>query len=99
MVTGSGLWKSFQIDIEGGEWSSGGFSDWLSSGVLHKVDQMALELHVRQNHQFKTLLGILQQLYKIGFRVISQEVNMVVGPDRNSGYYHLMEVVFMKADG
>ena len=60
---------------------------------------MALELHVRHNHQFKTLLGILQQLYRMGFRVISQEVNMVVGPDPKTGYYHLMEVVFMKADG
>ena len=46
MVTGSGLWKSFQIDIEGGEWSSGGFSDWLSSGVLHNVDQMALAIGI-----------------------------------------------------
>jgi len=51
---------------------------------------------VRSGHQFKTLLGVLQQLYRLGFRVISQEVNMVVGPDSNTGYYQLVEVVFMK---
>ena len=54
-----------------------------------------MELHVRDNSQFSTLLGILQHLYRLGFRVISQEVNMVVGPD-SKGYYKLMEVVFMK---
>ena len=28
-----------------------------------------------------------------------QEVNMVVGPDSNTGYYHLVEIVFMKTSG
>ena len=87
-----------QADIEGAEWSTGGFSDWFATGVLTNVNQLAMELHVRQNSQFSTLLGILQQLYNLGFRVISQEVNMVVGPD-GKGYYNLMEVVFMKTTG
>ena len=54
-----------------------------------------MEFHLRPNSQFPTLLGILQQLYRLGFRLISQEVNMVVGPD-SQGFYNLMEVVFMK---
>ena len=65
---------------------------------MRNVNQLALELHVRENSQFSSLLGILQKLYRLGFRVISQEVNMVVGPD-SKGYYKLMEVVFMKTSG
>ena len=47
------------------------------------------------DRQYLDLLRILQDLYKLGFRVISQEVNMVMGPD-NKGFYNLLEVVFMK---
>ena len=41
------------------------------------------------------MLRILQDLYRLHYRVISHEVNMVVGPD-SQGYYNLVEVVFSK---
>ena len=47
------------------------------------------------DRQYITLLRILQDLYKLGFRVISQEVNMVKGADKK-GFYNFLEVVFMK---
>ena len=43
------------------------------------------------------MLEILQQLYKLNFRVISHEVNMVMGPAKHN-LYNLVEVVFMKDD-
>ena len=46
--------------------------------------------------QYLKLLKILQDLYKLRFRVISHEVNMVVGPRSDDGFYTLIEVVFMK---
>ena len=45
--------------------------------------------------QYNELLQLVQELYKLGFRVISHEANMVVGP-RKDGYYNNIEVVFMK---
>ena len=57
-----------------------------------------MEFHVRPDSQFSSLLVILQQLYRLDFRLISQEVNMVVGPD-SQGYYNLVEVLFMKTSG
>ena len=41
-------------------------------------------------------LDILQILYKLGFRVISHEVNLIVGPNNSDNYYHYIEVVLMK---
>ena len=35
-----------QIDIEEYEFSEGGFQDWIKSGALVNVNQIALELHV-----------------------------------------------------
>jgi len=85
-----------KIDIEGHELS--GFPNWLSTGALNNVHQIALELHLTSLHspvKFKGMLEILQQLYKMNFRVISHEVNMVVGPGAHN-LYNLVEVVFMK---
>ena len=45
--------------------------------------------------QYLKLLKILQDLYKLRFRVISHEVNMVAGPG-SDGFYKMVEVVFMK---
>ena len=45
--------------------------------------------------RFLWLLGLLQDLYKLNFRVISQEVNMIQGPGKD-GLYNFVEVVFMK---
>ena len=39
-------YKKFQIDIEEYEFSEGGFEDWIKSGALVNVNQIALELHV-----------------------------------------------------
>ena len=36
--------------------------------------------------QYIDLLRILQDLHRLGFRVISQEVNMVIGADENGIY-------------
>ena len=95
------LWLTLcdeQADIEGAEWGRGGFSDWFNTGALTNVNQLAMEFHVRPDSQFSSLLVILQQLYRLDFRLISQEVNMVVGPD-SQGYYNLVEVFFMKTSG
>ena len=49
------------------------------------------------DRQYIDLLRILQDLHRLGFRVISQEVNMVMGADKN-GFYNYLEIVFMKED-
>ena len=43
----------FQIDIEGTEFTDGGFKDWIQSGALENVNQIALELHVVQDKSNK----------------------------------------------
>ena len=60
------------MDVEGAEWGTGGLSDWMESKVLDNVNQLALELHTNPESDFIRLVGILQQLYKLGFRLISQ---------------------------
>ena len=55
-----------------------------------------MDIHYFSNsRQYINLLRILQDLYSLGFRVISQEVNMVAGSDKN-GIYNFLEIVFMK---
>ena len=44
-ATKSTIYK-FQIDVEGSEFSQGGFQEWISSGALTFVNQIALELHI-----------------------------------------------------
>jgi len=89
-----------KIDIEAAEFSEGGFSNWINSGALNNVRQIALELHIYQNEknqkQYNELLDLLKVLYNLGYVVISQEVNMVFGPRDPDGLYNLLEVVFMK---
>jgi len=89
-----------KIDVEGTEFTDGGFKDWIQSGALKNVNQIALELHVVQKkaneRQYIELLEILKDLYKLGFVLISHEVNMVWGPRDPDGLYDLVEVVFMK---
>ena len=38
-----------QIDIEGYEFREGGFQDWISTGALEIVSQIALELHINDS--------------------------------------------------
>jgi len=88
-----------KIDIEGHELT--GLPDWVDSGILKNVNQLALELHLRRMHEgpkFIWLLHILKSLYQLNFRIISQEVNMVAGPG-SDGFYSFVEVVFMKDIG
>ena len=56
---------------------------------------LTLSFSLSDDRQYINLLRILQDLYRLGFRVISQEVNMVVGADKN-GIYNFLEIVFMK---
>ena len=44
---------------------------------------------------FLWLLQVIQDLYMMNYRLISQEVNMVYGP-RVDDMYNFVEVVFMK---
>merc|ERR1712106_400828 len=86
-----------KVDIEGHELGPGGLQHWIQTGALHQVNQLALELHlpVLDGDNYVPLLQILQSLYKLNFRVISHEVNMVMGPGKDS-FYNFVEVVFMK---
>jgi len=89
-----------KIDIEEYEFSEGGLTDWITSGSLKNVGQIAIELHV-ENHeqnerQYIILLQHLQDLYNLGFRVISHEPNMVKGPGTD-GIYNFVEIVLFKA--
>ena len=45
------LFLAFQIDIEEAEFSEGGFTNWINSGALDNVRQIALELHIYQNEE------------------------------------------------
>ena len=75
-----------KVDIEEAEFKRGGLEDWISSGALDNVDQLAMELHcskssneAQNKEDFIYYLSLIQKLYKMGFRLISQEVNMIVG--------------------
>lgn len=89
-----------KIDIEEYEFSEGGFRDWINSGALNYVRQIAIELHVEHREenskQYNEILQHLQDLYKLGFRVISHEVNMVKGPGMD-GIYNFVEIVLLKS--
>jgi len=100
LMVGNGDEKSrifyLKVDIEGYELDA--LPEWIESGALEKVDQMALELHLRRIHsqkKFQWLLKLLQQLYSMGFRLVSHEVNSAMGK-ADQGYYSFLEVVFMK---
>jgi len=87
-----------KIDIESHELEC--FVDWLASGALDNVKQIALELHLTKLHtgpKFKGLVTVLQDLYRLNFRLISYQVNLVARKVMDN-YYTLMEVVFMKDD-
>ena len=46
--------------------------------------------------QYNEILQHLQDLYRLGFRVISHEVNMVKGPGMD-GIYNFVEIVLLKS--
>jgi len=85
-----------KVDIEGHELDA--LPEWIESGALEKVDQLAMEFHLGRIHwekRFKWMLKLLQQLYTMGFRLISHEVNSAVGIAYDD-YYSFFEVVLMK---
>jgi hypothetical protein len=85
-----------KVDIEGAELAA--LPEWLESGVLEHVEQLAMELHlppVHQEQRFPWLLELLQRLYKAGFRLVSHEVNMTV-KNISLGYHNYLEVVLMR---
>jgi len=87
-----------KIDIEEAELSAGGLQEWISSGVMENVNQLGIELHLQSLHngpRFKWLLKLMQDLYRLNFRLISYQPNLVVGPATDT-YYNYMEVVLMK---
>eukprot|EP00092_Neocalanus_flemingeri_P017923 GFUD01019393.1.p1 GENE.GFUD01019393.1~~GFUD01019393.1.p1 ORF type:complete len:325 (+),score=54.21 GFUD01019393.1:61-1035(+) len=87
-----------KIDIEEAELT--GLPDWLKTGALDNVNQLAMEIHLYSLHNgpnFIWLLEILQQLYKLEFRLISCEVNKGMGKGADN-FYNFQEVVFMKDD-
>ena len=83
------------MDVEGAELD--GLPEWLSSGALDHVEQLAMEIHTHEipPERFKGLLETLRGLYEKGFRVVSYEINAIMGKYRKD-YYSLFEVVFMK---
>ena len=86
-----------KVDIEGEELYS--LPEWIVSGALDNVEQIALELHLPIIHDmkwFKWLLDLLKQLYHLNYRLISHEINMTLGKPANGGYYSFMEIVLMK---
>lgn len=87
-----------KVDIEGAELAA--LPQWIESGALDKVEQVAMELHLPPIHQqkrFQWLLKVLQQLYKLGFRLISHEVNMTVkNQSATKGYHAYLETVLMR---
>ena len=57
--------------------------------------QKKADSYLQYFRQYTELLQTVQELYRLGFRVISHEPNMVVGPG-SDGLYHFVEVVFMR---
>jgi len=83
-----------KIDIECHEMT--GLPDWISTGALNKVHQIAMELHMHCVKGYVPFMGILRDLYRLNFRLISQSVNKVWGAQ--DGWYRGIEVVFLKDD-
>ena len=86
------------------EWLSSGVLKYVNQlGIelhltsLHSGPRYYANTHcyVRFNLRFKWMLHIIQEMYKLNFRLISSQPNLFVGPGQDS-YYSLIEVVFMK---
>jgi hypothetical protein len=98
------------VDVEGAELAV--LPEWLDSGALARVEQLAMEFHLVRIHRkvsprwqeepslqarFVWLLSLLQRLFQLGFRVISHEVNMAMAKKvRESGYTPYLETVLMR---
>jgi len=79
-----------KIDVEGEE--AAALPKWISSGALKNVEQFGMEIH---GWSGKVILKSVQDLYNMGFRLVSYEANLPMGKGRN-GIYRVFEIVFMK---
>eukprot|EP00094_Tigriopus_californicus_P007347 TCALIF_07071-PA protein Name:"Protein of unknown function" AED:0.08 eAED:0.08 QI:28/0.66/1/1/0.66/0.75/4/24/242 len=83
-----------KADIEGSELNA--LPVWIKSGALSHIKQLAFEFHFVDANVAK-FWAIIQDLYQIGFRVISYDPNFCKG-DSEKGFYQLFEIVFRKTD-
>jgi hypothetical protein len=95
-----------KVDIEGAEIAA--IPEWISSGILDNVSQFGIELHTGTfvfgkaldvaSQNISKILEFIRNLYKLGFRLISNANNDCVekSDDYEKKYLSLMEVVFYK---
>ena len=83
-----------KIDIEGNEID--GLDEWLKSGALDNVQQIALEYHLEDTISTMNLFKALLNLYFVGdYRLISFDLNGC-GRNQIGHYIKFAEIVLMK---
>ena len=83
-----------KIDIEGNEID--GLDEWLKSGALDNVQQIALEYHLEDTISTMNLFKVLLNLYIVGdYRLISFDLNGC-GRNQIGHYIKFAEIVLMK---
>ncbi|XP_059084740.1 uncharacterized protein LOC131881799 [Tigriopus californicus] len=84
----------FKADIEGEEMP--GIPIWIRSGALNNVKQLSFEFHSVERFARK-YWAIIQDLYRMGFRIISYDPNFCTTMSEN-GFYEFFEIVFRKTE-
>ncbi|CAH1776715.1 unnamed protein product [Owenia fusiformis] len=64
----------FKIDVEGSEWEV--IKDMHKSGVLSRIKQISMEVHIGKTNNYKERYQILQLLEKAGFKLFQSEPNL-----------------------
>ncbi|XP_059084738.1 uncharacterized protein LOC131881797 [Tigriopus californicus] len=81
-----------KVDIEGAETPA--LPIWIRSGALNNTKQLSFEFH--HVEKFATQYwAIIQDLYRIGFRIISYDPNFCTTMSPK-GFYQFFEIVFRK---
>ena len=93
-----------KVDVEGSELKA--MRGWIESGVLKNIRQIGIELHTgpvhlpgeKQTAMLTELVGVIRDLHKQGFRLISYNPNGCVGKAQDPGkkYYTYFDVVFYR---
>lgn len=83
-----------KADIEGAETPA--LPVWIRSGALNNTKQLSLEFHHVETHASQ-YWAIIQDLYRIGFRIISYDPNYCTTMS-TKGFYQFFEIVFRKSD-
>ena len=84
-----------KIDIEGNEID--GLDEWLKSGALDNVQQIALEYHLQDTISTLKFFNAVMNLYFKGdYRLISYDLNGCAKCDLNAGYHKAAEIVLMR---